>query len=274
MLQEFSILHRRKPFVFEHTDARTWITCLRSLKFGASHSMDLHDEFYSGADAYRFVLEVVCGLHSPIVGETEVLGQFKIFAQAWLKEDSRWTSLVQRVLADAKAIRSTYLNRLGHQSYGSWLRKNLKPKHIHILGAGNLTQEVLPYLLKQATRVTLHVRDPKRVTFHCDVQNIRDRGFDHGALIVAAPMNAQDIRTWLNGKTPNQIFDLRDNSNTDPLQLKTEQHGLHDIFTQIEQTKTKLKPLIEQVKHKIYLCSQEANHQVLIRPQGWDDLCA
>jgi len=274
MLREFSIHHRRKPHLFANADSRTWTTCLRSLRFAPVESMESHDEFYCGTDAYRFLLEVICGLHSPVIGETEVFGQFKEFTHAWLKYDPRWTALVQRTLSDAKILRTNHLSGLGHQSYGSWIRKNLISKHVHILGAGNLAREILPYVVKRSEQVTLHVRDEKRAAFHTKVQNLNAMAFDQGALIVAAPMGAAAIRQWLNGKCPVEVFDLRDSSKTDKLNLSDKTHGLHDIFTQIERNKIQLRPLIEQVKHKIFLLSQEASHQVLIRPQGWDDLCA
>jgi hypothetical protein len=38
-------------------------------------------EVFRGQQAYRFLLEVICGLNSPIVGKTAVMGQFKEFLQ-------------------------------------------------------------------------------------------------------------------------------------------------------------------------------------------------
>ena len=58
-----------------------WRTCVRQVAFVDDPAAipqgvaAWHDEA-----AYAHLLEVVCGLHSPIVGETEVLHQFKVFA--------------------------------------------------------------------------------------------------------------------------------------------------------------------------------------------------
>ena len=39
------------------------------------------DEVFTGQNAYVFLLEVVCGLKSPILGETEVHGQYREFLE-------------------------------------------------------------------------------------------------------------------------------------------------------------------------------------------------
>ena len=60
---------------------RRLATCVREIAFVDSRAAVpsgatiLHDE-----DAYAHLLEVICGLDSPMVGETEVLHQFKVFA--------------------------------------------------------------------------------------------------------------------------------------------------------------------------------------------------
>src|SRR4051812_23076807 len=162
MLQDLRIVHRRKPatFLADHGPL-VWATCLRSLKFGGTP--DAGDEFYTQQDAYRFLLEVICGLKSPIVGETEVFGQFKIFSQEWVKREPKRATLIQKLLSDAKAIRSRHLTGLGVQSYGSWVRGKLTHNRVHFLGAGQLAREIHPYLAKQQRDLAIHVREPLRV---------------------------------------------------------------------------------------------------------------
>jgi len=281
MLSNFCIIHRRKPRVFDPLDsieAPVWSTCLRSLAFvktPAAIRTEEIDEVYTRGHAYQFLLEVVCGLHSPIVGETEVFGQFKLFMNQWLKVNPECTGLAQKILSDAKLLRSKHLSNLGNQSYGSWLRKNVKTNSVHILGGGQLVREVLPYLNKQGKDVALHVRDPRKIDFHTGtVKPIEAFAFTEGALVIAAPMAATEIEKWLGGKYPTQIFDLRDNSCTDRLQRDCEHHGLRAIFNQIEQNKTRLQPVIERVSTEIMNCAEKIATQALVRPQGWDDLCA
>ena len=63
-----------------------WQTCLRRIILfrkseGRALTASLPDEseFYEGQAAYNFLLEVICGLRSPLLAETAVMGQFKEF---------------------------------------------------------------------------------------------------------------------------------------------------------------------------------------------------
>jgi glutamyl-tRNA reductase len=275
MLQEFTLIHRRKPHVFVGLEAPVWSTCLRSLAFiKGTPRFDIlkTDEVYNDAEAYRFLLEVVCGLHSPIVGETEVFGQFKTFAQEWQTRQPQRATLIQKILNDAKSLRSTYLSHLGTQSYGSWLRKNLKCRKIHMVGAGHLGREVLPYLNKHG-EVTVHVRAPEKAgDLGCAVEALAERKFDGGALVIAAPVTAAQLRAWLGDKRPEQVFDLRETSSKDP--LATDAVPLEDIFGQIAATKAKLLPIVKKIKAEIHERAEKIATQEKVRPQGWDDLCA
>jgi glutamyl-tRNA reductase len=279
MIQDFTIIHRRKPHVFTGIEAPVWSTCLRSLAFvDGAPSFDLMpgDEVYSHAVAYGFLLEAVCGLHSPIVGETEVFGQFKRFAEEWTRLEPGRAPLLQRVLGDAKDLRRRYLNGMGAQSYGSFLRKHLDRKRldggrIHLLGGGHLAREILPYLAKHGD-VVVHVRTPAKVDFHPYARGLSERAFDGGALVIAAPMTAADIHAWLDGGRPERIFDLRETSGSDPVAAQAV--PLQDIFGQIARTKARLSPVVRTMKDEIRLCSEKFNRLEKIRPQGWDDLCA
>ncbi|MBX3022669.1 MAG: hypothetical protein KF799_13435 [Bdellovibrionales bacterium] len=274
MLQNLAIVHRRKPRIFTGTHVPVWSTCLRSLAFAdGKPDFELHsdDEIYTQERAYQFLLEIVCGLHSPIVGETEVFGQFKAFAQAWCELDPRRMSLVQRLLNEAKTIRAAHLSHMGTQSYGSWLRKNLDCKRVHVIGAGHLSREILPYLAKHA-EVVVHSRDPRKVDFHQEVQALDARAFDEGALVIAAPVTAADVRRWLAGAKPKQIIDLRDTSTADP--IRADAIPLEHIFGDIRQAKARLLPVVERIKSEILSCSRSLAAEEKVRPQGWDDLCA
>ncbi len=280
MIQELNIIHRRKPHTFtSNGEIPVWATCLRSLAFAPAEleARRADDEVYSDNSAYRFLLEVVCGLHSPVVGETEVFGQFKVFSQEWLKADPRKAPLVRQILSDAKAIRNQYLRDLGAQSYGSWVRKNLKAPRVHILGAGILVREILPYLVKEGREVVLHARDVKKIDFHAgEICEWLSKPLEEGAaVLVAAPVGAREIEPWLT-RTPCQIFDLREDSNRDVICAPgpTELLTLHGIFNEIEQTKGRLQPRLEEVRREIRERSEKAAHRSVLRPLGWDDICA
>jgi glutamyl-tRNA reductase len=98
---------------------------------------------YFGRDAYQFLLEVICGLHSPLVGENAVMGQFRQFRNAAQFPNTAWGKFLRKVttdvLVDARQVRHRHLEGLGSQSYGSLIRKHLKGQSsVAVLGAGSL----------------------------------------------------------------------------------------------------------------------------------------
>lgn len=110
-------------------------------------------ERHVGAEAYRFLLQLACGLESEIAGETEILGQIK---QAWRDHEATGSDAavalrpwMQRLLQDTKEIRSEYVVGLGSATYGSLVRRLLDshlPGPTLLLGAGQLAETVLPFL--------------------------------------------------------------------------------------------------------------------------------
>ncbi len=140
------------------------VTCLRSIVISENpkpvKALESY-EFYSGREAFRFLLEVICGLHSPMFGETEVFGQFKDFVSKNRREfGSEMIYVVNSLLQEAKKIRKDYLQNLGCASYGSLLRKHLRStdQDIHIIGAGSLSQDLLPWLAKSRGLVHVYTR--------------------------------------------------------------------------------------------------------------------
>ncbi len=145
-------LHRRAFFLD---------TCLRQLavfagpadtpgRMDSTHAKAL--EFYSGADAYRFLLETATGLNSAIPAESNVFGQFK---RAWAhcREHcavfaSRLAAPMNQLFADTRQIRAAFLQGVGGTSYGSLVRKMLRPatdERVLFVGAGSLTRSMLPF---------------------------------------------------------------------------------------------------------------------------------
>src|SRR4029079_3255285 len=111
-----------------------WQTCLRRIVF--LHRSELEPrissrlEIYSGRKAYQILLEVICGLHSPLVGENAVMGQFRKFPTSAVFPETTWgrflRDLTTDLLVDARQVRHHHLQNLGSQSYGSLIRKHLK----------------------------------------------------------------------------------------------------------------------------------------------------
>lgn len=137
-------------------------TCLREVRVAAlpaqlqptaAEGTAAGFERYVGADAYRFMLRLACGLESEIAGETEILGQIK---DAWREHESADAQAasvlrpwMQRLLQDTKEIRSEFVTGLGSATYGSLVRRLLGAETTGptlLLGAGQLAEAVLPYL--------------------------------------------------------------------------------------------------------------------------------
>src|SRR5713101_8350349 len=153
-----------------------WRTCLRRVLFlnetenasliTAAESEGVPAstvEIYHGDDAYRFLLEVICGLKSPLVGETAVLGQFREFVAQAKFPNTSWGNflrqLISNLLVDAKRVRHEHLQGLGSQSYGSMVRQHVKGlTSVALLGGGQLAREILPWLIGK-TNVRLFYRN-------------------------------------------------------------------------------------------------------------------
>jgi glutamyl-tRNA reductase len=171
-----------------------WQTCLRHVVVAPSEHVDQFRlelmnadakavsesdlskiEILEGGAAYGRLLELICGLHSPVIGETEVLGQFKEahsnLQQGWLERnrdaamfsafDQVWRNWATALMEDAKAVRSRHLLDLGSQSYGSVVRRELKAlqgSQIDVLGAGRLALDIVPFVAAKY-EVTIHCRD-------------------------------------------------------------------------------------------------------------------
>ena len=139
-------------------------TCQRVLLVGLSDEVEVPlrevlpsgTELYFGKDAYAFLLEVITGLKSVVVGETEILAQFK---KAWFEQQNSLPSLgdiFQNLLTDAKEVRTLFLQNLGAVGYGSLVRTAIENKlcenNIHppldilLVGAGEVAFSVAPYL--------------------------------------------------------------------------------------------------------------------------------
>lgn len=287
MFSQLQVIHRNKPDVF--SDAiradghwRVFVTCLRSLAISFDHQplkeLKSTDHVYRGEKAYRFLLEVACGLQSPIVGETEVFGQFREFADQWTER----AAFFQNIYADVKNVRQAHLSHLGSQSYGSWVRKQVQTgTPIHILGTGQLAQEIYVWLRKQNTGITFYSRAHDRaelrlknaLNFDVTVKELNSAGDISGAaVVVASPLSAKQIETWMGTCQPKLLIDLRDDSNTD--RVRGVSFCLQDVFSEIEKGRHHARHKIAQAHQMIEEMVAKRFQSQTIRPFGWDDLCA
>jgi glutamyl-tRNA reductase len=245
-------------------------------------------EVFRGAQAYRFLLEVVCGLNSPIVGETAVMGQFKEFLLHAKTPKTPWGSFLRdlntNLLIDAKRIRHAYLQNLGSQSYGSLVRQNVKGlPSVAVLGAGKLAREILPWLIGK-TKVRIFCRNPHRaadiLSEYPEVELLQYSASDAGwnereaGLVIAAPLKAAEVQHWasLQDAHFSTCLDLRGEAESDPVAMPVIK--LHELFEALRSERQRLAGQVEAARGEINQLVQRQTQQAQFRPFGWEDLCA
>ena len=161
-------------------------TCQRTLYLGFSfipHStlqnFQGQTEIFVGSHAYKFLLETICGLRSKIIGENEIVSQFKSSFSEYLGRKNRNPQLIrvlEKILQDSKRVRTKHLSRVGQQSYAGITRQLLEKKNASkkalILGNGALSQSVVKLLKK---RFDLYVtgRNPKKIELFQKINDIK-----------------------------------------------------------------------------------------------------
>lgn len=272
MCSHLAIIHRplagvpAKPFV-SVPGAVVWTTCVRSIAVGTPEQFAEQllptDQVLEGARAYEFLLETVCGLQSPVKGETEVHGQYKIFLEAAksIVPASVYKTLHQ-VHVDAKRVRTAHLRDLGSQSYGSYCRRHVRDcEAVNIIGSGHLAHELIPWLAKTASHLTVFCRNAgvketalkarSEAVNVCELYSTQVEV--RGALIIAAPVKSQDVMAWLEkaGRNVQRVIDLRAESAEDPLPVSENVINLKNVFEAIELSRAKIETEVEKARQMI-----------------------
>lgn len=274
-----------------------WKTCLRRIVLlqksesaALVHNVPEGSETYQGQAAYNFLLEVICGLRSPLVAETAVMGQFKEFCATASFPMNEWGAFLRRMtsdlLVDAKRVRSRHLEGLGSQSYGGLVRQHLKGvPSVVVLGAGQLAEEILPWVVGK-TDVTVCARNVERATaLTQDFSQLRvaqfqvTRALDESretAIVIAAPINASDVKQWMGAQSIPfiKIIDLRGEAETDPLNSELPIVRLSEMFAALQNERPKLAERVTAARDEITKAAQRLIEQAQFRPFGWEDLWA
>jgi glutamyl-tRNA reductase len=272
--------------------APVWRTCLREVVFAGdvTDAPPLHDgarPLVEG-DAYRLLLEILCGLQSPMLGETQVMGQFKTFLSSLDRQQGWLNTLGQRLLADARDIRTSHLQGLGSRSYGSAVRRYLSEMtHTVLIGTGKLAQEVLPFLADAGRSVdqwgrTTDVSEfpaPRSASvFHYRLYDSADTFAGPAvptALVIAAPVPSPIVdRVAACYPSLACAIDLRGELDTAPLHVDAPVITLHDLFAQMRATHGTAARLVDAARSEILSRSRRYELRDELRPFGWDDLCA
>lgn len=287
MLSGFYILHKKNLNGLESVPSQTkatFKTCLRVIHFlwlPESDELQPQSEYevYQGAKAYQFLLEVICGLQSPVLGETEVFGQFKTFLQN-TEIGYPLMPLLSHAVVDTKKIRAQHIRDLGGQSYGSLVRKMIrKPAQVHLVGAGAFAQDLLPWIYKDENQVHMIARDvPKArerfltnyplLQFHA----LASTKIEAGVVIVAAPISSEEIHRLVQNKNLT-VIDLRGESHNDECRDFKNYQSLAKFFAVIEENQQKMAHIKAVALKAIDDISQQRLLVENFRPFGWDDIC-
>lgn len=261
-------------------------TCLRTLYIFNSPASKLNvsrdAEIYSNYEALEYIIKVISGLESPVLGETEVLGQFKEQVLAQLESNPSMRPLIEFVLSVTKLVRTKHLKDLGSQSYGSLVRRILKNEnHVLFVGQGILAQSILPWI-SESRNCMFSVRNSNKF-INSEIaqkfQRVSSVSFSEQlifdfplSLIVCAPVSAAAIEKHIKGCRVNSIIDLREDSQTDPIRLSNvKTYDLYEVFNEIKAKASFRDSILKKVKEDID--HQVQSRFVKHRPFGWEDLC-
>lgn len=121
-----------------------------------SHPLPLHEKA-EGQDAYLYLLETICGLKSKLVGENEIVGQFKEAYKTFASHearDSRLMVVLEKLFKDAKDIRTEHLIGIGQKTYAYLARRHfsgkMKQAPLLILGSGQLAEDLINQFKKRS----------------------------------------------------------------------------------------------------------------------------
>jgi glutamyl-tRNA reductase len=169
----------------EELNGTTFIlkTCQRSLVLTFNRypfkgsDLPAHD-LHVGGQAYHFLLETICGLKSKLIGENEIVGQFKeaynIYSQSTLK-DTKLLHILEKLFKDAKDIRTQYLIGISQKTYASLTRRHLiqksKADHVVVIGSGALAEDLINQFKKKAL-VSLCARNNSRALELAQLHNL------------------------------------------------------------------------------------------------------
>jgi glutamyl-tRNA reductase len=283
-----AILHREPGLTPLSGREAVWRTCLREVAFvdattPYTRRSTAGQRLEEGA-AYHLLLEILCGLQSPMLGETQVLGQFKAFLGS-IDEDHSWIRRIgQRLLTDARDVRTRHLQGLGSRSYGSAVRRDLDDvPHAVVIGTGKLAAEVLPFLADDGRSVDQWGRaDASDVTMvpgaiyrRLDAINGEPVVLAATAIIVAAPVSA-DVIEAVATRYPNvrRVIDLRADVGDRALAVGCEVIALQDLFARMHDQQASALLRIDAARKDIAWRTRQYELRDELRPFGWDDLCA
>lgn len=177
------------PEIIENHEGQEFIlkTCQRSLIIGQNRfdfplsileDSNLEFETLYAEKAYTYLLQIICGMKSKLIGENEIVGQFKLAYKGYLespKKSSFILTILEKLFKDAKEIRSDYLIGLSQKTYSSIARKYIVKKHkgdtVLILGSGQLAEDLINQFKKNVT-VYISARNQEKINILASQHNV------------------------------------------------------------------------------------------------------
>jgi glutamyl-tRNA reductase len=279
----FALIHQQPGSESLPVQAPVWRTCLREIAF-LEDAASAGARVIDGESAYCLLLEVVCGLRSPLVGETEVQSQFKAFLSSLNPVEHRWLlGIGQQILADAKQVRHRHLQGVSTSaSYGRLVQRLVAPdRRVVLIGTGSLGTQIATALgdthqIDQWGRTPaaldgsdaarswrqLHQPDPAGQTRPC-------------VLIIAAPIRHDDLASVLaryDGAVA-EILDLRARDERTPLPAGIMARTLDDVLA-LAAREDPGAARIAAAQAAVRDLARTRGVPEQQRPFGWEDVCA
>jgi glutamyl-tRNA reductase len=280
-----ALIHRALGAAPAPHGSTAWRTCLREIHFLPAHRLSSSEpDVLTDADAYALLLEVVCGLRSPLIGETEVQAQFKEFL-ASIDGRQKWLLRVgQRVLGDAKRIRSRHLQGFGAHSYGRLAAPHLLGRRVAVVGTGALAAQVIQSATEEST-VDVWGRHAGRLlpvrthglnfSLIADAPRCRRSRPEPTTLAVAAPVAAEPLNAIASCYTSLlNIVDLRSADQQTAIDHPAPVVSLADLLAEASRTGDDGGPRVRAARADIQDLARAFAGREQLRPCGWDDVCA
>ena len=282
-----ALIHRTPGAAPPPVDSTAWRTCLREIHFLPGHRIPFEPGVVTDAEAYALLLEVVCGLRSPLIGETEVQAQFKEFLSSTTARDDQWLRrLGQRVLGDAKRIRHKHLQGFGAHSYGRLAARHLVGERVAVIGTGALATQVVHVAPKTAivdvwgrsSERALPTR-PEGVNFSLLADAGPQAASRHQTttLVVAAPIWSSDLDKVIRCYSAlTNAVDLRSEDQQTPILAPVQVVLLDDLFADAARAEGNGSgaPRVRAAQADIQHLADAFAGSEEFRPFGWDDVCA
>jgi glutamyl-tRNA reductase len=250
-----------------------WRTCLREIGFpdaGDDIAVPAGVDRLEDEAAYALLLEVVCGLRSPLAGETQVMGQFKAFVNGLGHDAEPVRRVARQVLRDAREVRTDCLQGLGARAYGSLVRQHVKSCEIAaVIGTGALAAEITPALTEAVSEV--HQWNRAALTGAGPQPQSRRPVM----LIVAAPVEGDRVaHVAARYSDLRGVIDLRGEPADALPSLGVPVISLRDLFYSAQQAADRAAVRVEAARREIRRRSAALVRRDELHPFGWDDLCA